>query len=353
MSNDELDLCNDCELCNVEDAPAPTSTFRFAQYDIEISGGSVSKGLKSHAELWWRVVCRNELPSPAVGGTADNLLGPTGHLERMNVWSHMAGAGAYAAYLGLRERVTPMGDIRSLSNTLAYVSGASLVVTFVSSSVYHVYSADAEWGAYTRLGDYAGIYLSICTGTTTDVAIASVNLTDASWQAVADVWIGMVVLVAFFTLKRFVVPIETTRRPYFLNKCSLGLARNTHVDLEHSALRAAAGIAMAFSWACALPAAFDAIELDCAWAIAAARIVATLTLILGMFVDNVLLYPDRWINNEDAKKPMCLCHNPHDVFCGGWVMTSHALWHWVALASVVIYTAGTEYAIATSETLAM
>ena len=50
----------------------------FSQYEVK------DEGLGS---IWYRVVCINVLPDGKKAPT-NSLLGPDGHLERMNVWSH-------------------------------------------------------------------------------------------------------------------------------------------------------------------------------------------------------------------------------------------------------------------------
>lgn len=233
----QTDICAECDYQDEWD-----NSKGFRQYEVE-----------NTQNVWYRVVCINNV---GLKGKAalESYLGPTGHYERMNVWSHLSAAVLYFAYL-LARPLTPMGSVATLSSSLAAVSYGSFVVTFFISSSYHVYSANKEASAITRLGDYFGIYLGIAAGTMSDICIATLNLAGVYWQAIVDVWIGMTILVLFFVVRRTALDVDETRKEYFANKCSLGFARSTNVDLEHSSLRAAAGVAMAFSWVLAVPGA--------------------------------------------------------------------------------------------------
>ena len=303
-------------------------------------------------DVWAKVLFRNDVQWSRTGKPgkldppwANSLLGETGHIERANAWTHIAGGLLYMAYLAIRP-YTPQGATHHLSDALAYVALGAYVFTFFMSACYHVYSANYVMSAVTRLGDYFGIYLGISAGTLADISLTSRNLELASWQSVADVWIGMAVLVAFFVYRRTQIPIYETRRAYMSNKCSLGLARSTNVDLSHSGLRAAAGLAMALGWVHVIPAAFSTLELDCAWFFAGGRFVGTALLILGMFLDNVVLYPDAYEIDASAPPKFLTFTEPCGCIC-----TSHAIWHVVALLSIVVTTAGSEYALANTSGL--
>jgi hypothetical protein len=71
-------------------------------------------------------------------------------------------------------------------------------------------------------------------------------------------------------------------------------------------------------------------------------------LVGGLLLDNVLIFPDlayeKWaVEGGNVKKPpwTLACHSQR---CG-CVMNSHAWWHVLSLASVVIQTVGREYAL--------
>ncbi len=310
----------------------------FAQYEIEDNGCfSLS--------TWRRVLVDNSAADVSDQQWARSLLGHGGHIERANAWTHIAGAALYLIYICVRP-LTPQGETESLSGKLAYFALSSYVATFMISAAYHVYSANYVMSAIFRLADYAGIYLSISAGMLSDLSLVSRSLSLASWQAIADVWIAMAILVAFFVYRRALLPIHKTRRPYMAQKCGLGLARSTNVDLEHSGFRAAAGLTMSLGWVLLIPGAFSALELDCAWFFAGSRFAGTGLLILGMFWDNVLLYPDSYRFDKSAPPGFLTCTRG----CG-CIFTSHAIWHLVATAAIVATTVGSEYVLAHSARL--
>ena len=300
-------------------------------------------------DVWTKVLFRNDAEWRSTRKTdppwAKSLLGKTGHLERANAWTHIAGGLLYIIYTAVRP-FTPQGAAHNLSGQLAYGALGACIFSLLMSACYHVYSANYVMSALTRLGDYFGIYLFISASALADTSITSKNLSLASWQSVADVWIGMAVLVAFFVYKRTQFPIHETRLIYMRPQCSLGLARSTNVDLAHSGLRAAAGLAMALGWIPQVPAAFAMLEIDCAWAFAGGRFVGAALLVLGMFLDNVVLYPDAFKINEDAPPKFLTLTKPCGCIC-----TSHAIWHMVALLSIVVNTVGSEYALANTSRL--
>lgn len=335
-----------CGSCLEEDggaSDATTTTSRvkgpFVQYDIDDNIGRVC----------WRVTCVNSVKGHTF---KDSLLGPTGHIERMNVWTHLFGAAIYALYLLVRN--VAVGRDHSLSNTLINVDGACLIVTFLVSSAYHVASANRFWSAVMRIGDYAGIYLGIAAGYLADLSLSTLNLAGVPWQAVADLWVAMAVMIVFFVVRRIQVPIDDTRMPYLSERCSIGLARSTNVDLDHSSLRAAAGSVMAFSWILTVPGALSTLEPDCGAAFVISHALGTLLLVAGMVLDNVVLYPDTHLPKNAAQRARlpCFCYNASEGIGGGWIFTSHAFWHVIATLSIVATSIGMEYIISTSRVLA-
>lgn len=343
-----------CTLCeSQQETEEERERKRFLQYEIDSVECCSTRG------VWYRVLWRNRVyhehsntgaPMPPLAFKG-SLLGPTGHLERMNAWSHIFAALLYLAYLPVRLYATPMGRETSLSSTLAAVSYASFVGTFALSVVYHVYSPNVRLSAVTRIFDYFGIYAGIACGALSDLSTTTLNLQNVPAQSVADIFGGGVLIVAFFVVRRVVLPIEETRRPVLAQKCSLGFGRMANVDLEHSSLRAAAGIALAFGWILTIPGAFETLEVDCAWMFAGSRFVGTGVLIAGMAWDNVVAFPDVWYENDEKPGSFVCWSNSSRPGCGGCVVSSHTLWHFLALLSTVITSVGTEYVIAASEVL--
>lgn len=295
--------------------------------------------------VWFRVLCVND----EVPGAEASVVGPTGHLERANAWTHLLAALFYIGYIAGRP-YTPMGQLSMVSNTLAVASYGTFVFTFASSTIYHVYSPHRYWSAVTRLLDFTGIYAGIAAGTMSDVAVVTVNLKDVDFRSVADVWIAAALMVAFFVFRRTRLSISETRLAYMPQKCSIGFARSQQVDLEHSSLRSAGGVALSFSWIATIPVAFTNLEADCAWLFAGSRLIGTCILLSGIMLDNALVWPDAAFT-RNSRPRRCACYSQRRGCGGGWVLSAHALWHMVAVLSTVVTTVGTEYSIVNSDIL--
>ena len=331
---DEGDLKSlECVECDEQDTNHDGT---FPQYEID-----------DVRNIWCRVLCVNRHPTKSFRAS---FLGPTGHLERMNAWTHILGAVLYFGY-GFVRLLIYGGSRNSLSNSLVTLNSFAIVATFGISTIYHVYSANRFWSSITRLGDYFGIYLSISTSYLADLSIVTTNLQRVPYQAVADLWIASGFMVGFWAVRRATMSIDETRKPFMADRCSLGLARSLNVDLEHSSLRAGAGVALAFSWILVIPAGMNTLEADCALVFFACHVVGTLILVLGMALDNMMMFPDVYLNQRDAKQPKCVCYDPRPGACSGWIMTSHAMWHIIALMATVTTSVGVEYVIGNSDVL--
>lgn len=296
--------------------------------------------------IWCRVLCVNRVAGKNFSGS---LLGPTGHLERANAWTHLAGAAIFFAWF-LARPLAYNGSKASTSNSLVSFDVFCVFITLFISTVYHVYSPNRFWSAVARLGDYAGIYLSLCSGYLADLSISTVNLRGVPWQATVDVWLGGAIIVAFFVVRRVFLPIEDTRKPYFANKCTFGFARSTNVDLEHSSLRAAGGVVLAFSFILSFPGAIYNLEFNNSVIFVATHAAGVAILVMGMAIDNVFLYPDSW-KQTDEKPNRCVCYSSREGCGGGWILNSHAIWHLVSLLSIIVTSAGLEAVVAGSGVL--
>ena len=329
-----------CADCDEEGGGKPPPPENFKQYEID-----------DVENIWYRVIVSNRAAGLTKEEAEESLLGSDGHYERMCVWSHLLAFGVYAVYVCLIRPFTPMGMKDHLSNTLVAVACFTFSITFFTSAVYHVYSPNRFWGAVARLGDYAGIYAGISAALLSDLSITTLNLKDVSLKSLLDTWVAMAVLVVFFVFRRTQLPIDETMKKYFPIRCSLGIGRLTHTDLEHGSFRAGAGIAMAFGWIMLVPGAFNTLEQDCSWAFSGSRFLGTGILLGGMFLDNVLLFPDAWITKDKGKVCCFSCYSDRARCGGGWILSSHALWHFFALASTLTTTIGSEYVVAYSTRL--
>lgn len=294
--------------------------------------------------IWRKVLCHFDAGlTPEQARTS--LLGAYGHLERSAVYTHLVPAALFFLYFVIRP-ATPQGRVDTEASAAVAAAVLAFSSTFFISSVYHVYSASRVASAITRLLDYGFIYFSMAVGGLSDLAAVSVNNAGTTWQSGWDIFLALFLMVTFWSVRRYVLPISETRKPYFASKCSLGFARHMNVDLAHSSLRAAAGVCIAYAWVLSIGPAYSNLERHCANALLATRLVAVALLVAGMAVDNLVLFPDGF---ADDTKPLsrCVCYSRR----AGCVMSSHALWHVLSAVSVLANTIGSEYVILSSEKL--
>lgn len=313
-------ICGDCE----------DDDGTFPQYEI-----------RDAREAWYRVLIRNEVDDPPQG----SLLGPEGHIERCSVATHLLAAALMFLYVAVRPAL-PFFGAESTSNDLAVWSYVLLALCYFVSAVYHVYSPVRLWSAVTRLFDYAFIYVALASGLVADLSLVTNHLRDVPWQAYGDTCISAAILTGFFVFRRTQLPIEQTRVSYFRNKCALGFARHTNVDLEHSSLRAAGGLCLMFAWVLNVASAFKTLPPDCAAVFVATRIGAAVVLVAGMYFDNNVLFPESFLEKNNENQGCMRCFHDSKAGCGhGWVLNSHALWHLVAFVSATVGVAGREYVV--------
>lgn len=308
---------------------------------------SIQKIYEIQGDFWSlcrKVAIRNDLDYRYRG----TLFGPTGHLERCNVWTHLIATFFYLTYASFRP-LTLQGTFYTISSTLAWVSAFSYAFTFFCSTFYHVCSVSSSLSVIGRIGDYLGIYISFAISFTLDLSLVSSNLKGVGWIPIADVWFAVFIVVAFFLVRRAVVPIKEERLPFFGERCSLGFARFTLHDKEHAPFRSIFGVALILSFLLNTTASLQTGISYMTVTYLTTRIVATLVILIGMALDNIVLYPDNYLGVELLQiKPTrrcsifkCICYdNRH--YGLGCVMSAHSLWHILAFLAAVINTVGTE-----------
>jgi predicted membrane channel-forming protein YqfA (hemolysin III family) len=272
-----------------------------------------------------------------------SLLGTNGHIERMTAWTHLVGAVAFLAFGFLRPALGL--DTSSTAGMLAAASSIVLAGTFFVSTAFHTLGT-VRWMASTmRNFDHGAIDLALAVALTCDTAIVTQDFSNVPWQTVADASACAGTGLLFFAYRRLVLYSDQTEM--VVGDCKLGLFRFQHADFEHSSLRSSCYIILAFGFVPLVPAAFDTLPWLACVVLITCNMTSLVLLMAGMWVDNVLRWPDRLY--EDAAKratqrPLLLCHNRG---CG-CVMTSHAWWHVFSLISSIVLTAGREYALSES-----
>ena len=326
-------------------ADPPGDAPRSKQDDGEPCIGS-DEDQYSNSDGWsacWRVLLHNPPKGPQERRKRVyklrelSLLGPNGHVERMNAWTHLVGAVGFLVFAFLRPLIL---DSTSISGQLAGYSSIVLVFTFLVSTAFHTGGTVRRLAPILRTFDHGAIDVALAVACTADAAIVTLDFKDVPWQTVMDSSGVAVVILAFFLYRRLVLPPEDTEVKW--GDCRLGLFRFQHADFEYGAFRSAGYICLSFGFISLIPAAFTNLSTRSAMVLVLCNGISLVLLIAGMGIDNVLVWPDV-LYQSSAEKPNC-----HSRSCG-CIMTSHAWWHVFSLVSVVVLTVGREVAIANTD----
>ena len=281
-------------------------------------------------EAFPRVLCFN--PGPEL---PESLLGPTGHVERMCAWTHISGALLFAVYAGMVRPEIKALETTTVAGMASWVSSFVLVLTYLGSTVYHIYNTVPGVAWLVRMFDHHFIILGLTTAAFADIAIATKDFIGASWQTAADPIIAGAVILLYFTYRRAVLPAGETRMGW--GDCKLGLWRTCHSDLEHGGLRIGTYLIITCQFLLNIPAIFVNLESDALSPYIVSVAVGFVLMVGGMLWDHVLIFPDHFYGTRYE----VACHNKR---CG-CVMTSHAWWHVLSLAATIVVTIGREIAI--------
>ena len=318
------------------------------------------KGREEGCVRCWDVVyattCHNEpeelaLALPRNDGKVrwSPLLGPSGHLERFSVQSHLVGAVVFAVYAAVRSFVA---DGHSTSGALATAVAAVTAVTYLSSATYHATAPDRELTTMTRVLDYTAIYLAIVFTALADLAIATRHFDGVPLQAVLDVPAAGTLASAFFLWRRLRVSKHDTWEPNVdgigvelsaekpLNcTIGMGLFGMYHGDQHHSPLRQGCSFILSGAYFVLVPAAMATLGPEVAGVAIGLQGAGFGILAFGFFLDRVLKWPNKALANGEARCMVCADSR-------GCVAHSHGLWHVLAVVSSAVCAVGREYALA-------
>lgn len=296
-----------------------------------------------------RVLCWNPPRVDRGGGRARvemqrrkfSFLGVTGHIERMNAFTHLFGTLLFLVFASVRPATAL--DSASTAGKISTATSYLVALTFLVSTCFHTLGTVRWLAPIMRTFDHGAIDVALAAASTADLAVVTLGFADVPWQTVADAVCVAVVILAFFVYRRAVLPASATELEW--GDCALGLFRRQHADFEHSALRSASYVTLSFGFLTVIPAAFANLTHFAAVSLVVANGTALLLLIAGLLLDNVLVWPDVIYNDarkRRGQKPWLFCHSTQ---CG-CIVTSHAIWHVFTLVSVVLQTVGREIAIA-------
>lgn len=297
--------------------------------------------INDRREAYRRVLLPGGNPTPQYDRSGD-IVGPTGHLERANAWTHLVGCAITAAYALARVWIF---DAHSLASQLSGLSVTFSSITFATSVMYHVFGTVPGYAGIMRNIDITAIYVSLGVASVADAALVTNDFAGGvPTQCILDPLIATTALGTFFVVRRLVVPKDETRITVFEDACQLGLYRRQHSDLEHAGLRSGGISALMFVWVLLLPAAFGNLSDGVAAVYLAGRIFGSGLLVAGVLFDAALL-PDRALAGTEGYWDRA------GVACGcasktlGCVMTAHAWWHVLSLLATIAATASRDYGV--------
>jgi len=316
---------------------------------------SKKRGFARFLEVLHGVLISNKLDPNCAAQAPDkrisHLLGPTGHIERFSAWSHIAGAVLFLVYAVVR---TAVAEADTPAGFSASVAAFGVVVTMLSSAVYHGTAPDQEISVVGRFLDYSSIYIGLVTTAVADIAVATDSFKNVPDIAIADIPVAGGVILLFFLWRRIRIPSSKTwARDASLGDvnaepCSLGrgLFKMQHFDLHHSQLRYATSVLLTAGYFAFAPAAFSTFSGENVAIILSLQGAGFFVLSFGMYIDRVLMWPDKLLVKYDREgSPLagvlqCFRCQP----CG-CVATAHASWHIVAIVSIALTCFAREYAL--------
>lgn len=267
---------------------------------------------------------------------ADSLIGTDGHIERTSAWIHLLGSIGFLVFALIRPAT--LLDSTSLSGRLSSYTSFVIAITFAVSTGYHTFGTVDRLAPAMRALDHIAIDIALAVAATTDMSVVTLDFDDVPWQTTVDAFGVALVICCFFVYRRLVLPSEGTKIEW--GSCRLGLFRIQHTDgIQYSALRSSGYIVLTFGFVSLVPAALRNLSPLASATLIACNGVSLILLIMGVYLDNVVRWPDQAL--QLGQTPLCVCHNTK----WGCIMTSHAWWHVFSLVSVVTLTVGREVAI--------
>ena len=315
------------------------------QYEVgERDPALRKKGCHRILEVVYGVLCSNPTPTHSKD-TWSALLGPTGHYERFSAWSHIVGTVLFLAY-GVVRLAIPDNNAQ-VEQILTTVAAFGTAFVFLSSSIYHSTAPDPSLAYFTRFLDFFAIYLGIVLTATADIAVATHGFRDVPVVTIVDLPIAGAIVIVFFLWRRHRVLQEDTwverKVGADASGCILsdwGLFSRGHHDLQHSQLRQTTSLLLCSSYFMSVPAAFMTLDSDVIAVVLSLQGVAFISIVFGMTLDNLLKWPNKQL--AEGKHQWMACPGPGGPGC---VVTSHGVWHIIALVGTVLTFVAREFAL--------
>jgi predicted membrane channel-forming protein YqfA (hemolysin III family) len=283
--------------------------------------------------MCWAVLCKNDTGRKH----PNSLLGDYGHVERLSAWVHLIAGILFVIYTILRPIAITVDHTLAESCTTA--AAGAVAFAFLSSTIYHITSPSKLLAVWTRQLDYGAIYLGLAFGYVADFSIATRSFQNTSLISVLDGPLACVLVTIFFLVRRSLLPADKTWDTY-LGGCTLsfGLMRKMHLDLEHTGVRQSTSFLLSISYFVTVPALYNNFGTNEATTILLLELACLGILILGMTLDNAIVFPDIALSENKGPK-FLVCKS-----CG-CIGTSHALWHILSVLAACKAVASREYAL--------
>lgn len=299
---------------------------------------------KKPKEAYWRVLFRNrpatktEDQGTPKSSDSSIYLGEYGHLERANAWTHIIGALLFVIYTFVR---IPLIDQRSLTAQLSGVCCMVMAIICTSSVAYHVYGTVRGCAATMRNIDITMIYIGFAFSAVADLALLTNDFEGVPFQAIIDPLLACAAAIAYFAIRRCILPPDKTRIDVFEDAKCIGLYRFTHSDLEHAGLRTACEITLTISWLLNVPVAFSNANMAVAIVWFTGVVISTVLIICGAIYDRSNITDVALIKKEINCLKCTECYSP----ALGCIMTSHTWWHVVSFVAMAIPVFARDYGV--------
>lgn len=283
--------------------------------------------------MCWSVMFRNDTGRKHPG----SLLGDYGHIERLSAWVHLLGGIGFLIYAIVRPLA--ITNEHTIAESLATSAAGAVAFAFLSSTVYHVTAPSKVLTVWTRQLDYIGIYTALGVGCVADFAIATRGFENVSILSIADGPLACTAVAVFFLTRRALTSADETWDTY-LGGCTLtfGLMRRGHLDRDHTGIRQSTSFLLAISYFVTIPSLYINFGTRDGTTILLLELSCLALLVVGMLVDNLIVYPDKALS--DGRGPKFLACTS----CG-CIGTSHSLWHIFSVAAAIKGACSREFAL--------
>lgn len=250
------------------------------------------------------------------------------HMERLNAYTHFAGAALVGALLALLYALPDFADAPSDSVLVSRVAAAVSVATFFNSGLYHTLKTVPWLNASLLLFDFVMVFAAFASSGFADVYIYTSGFTLSQWQTAADPLLSCGCVVLFLVARHFFFD----KTPLVYTNCSMNILRVEVSDGLHNATRSAATFCVVIQPVLLAPALLRLAGDATGWTVLAIQGGAVLLLLAAGFLErNERPALEEWARSAPSVRSFVMA--PVGL-CGG-MCTGHAVWHAASTAAAV------------------